>query len=428
MALTADHPLKQERQRRNLSQRMLADFAGLGLSTIVRAERGERISAEARQQICDYLNKSSQELGLIGYTNSRAAQNAGENDVNRREALKRLAMTGATALIGSNAFFASDSWEQLSLALRKTPVVSEATVSALETITHNYWQLRATLPPRDVVGSVLGHLQTVTQMLRQSLPEPTHQRLCALAGETAQLLGQMAFDMNDHPSAQSYYRVSIEAAQEAGHSNLSAITLGRASLLPVNSMVTGDKTAMLRKAQLLAKKGGMWLSYAWLSAIEAETWANARDAKACKKALDQAEQALAQSVTVESASNDPYWTEFTPARLSAYKGACFIQLGQSRNAIQALTEGLAIATSHSMRPRAIMLTDLARAHVQNDEIEMGCQVATDALRLAYESKSPMVFGRIQEVRRHLQPWESAGVIKALDEQMLSHFADQLLTA
>lgn len=431
------HPLRLERQRRNLSQKMLADFAQLGLSTVVRAERGERISADARQRICDFLEKSSQELGLVDYggpstingADSTIPQSAnGGNDVNRRQALKQIGIAGVAAIVGGNAFFSTDSWEQLSLALRKTSVVEEATLQNLESITRGFWQLRATLPPRDIAQSVLAHLQTVTQMLRQSLPELMRQRLCAIAGETAQLLGQMAFDMNDHAAAQSYYKVSIEAAQEAQQNNLCAITLGRASLLPINSVAPENSVPLLRKAQLLAQSAHTGLSRAWLLAIEAESWAKANNADECARALDHAEESLAPVASNQAADGDPYWTEFTPVRLNAYKGACFIRLGQSRKAIQALSEALALASSHSLRPRAIMLTDLAKAYVEYGEIEMGCQTAVDALQLAHQTKSPMVYGRIQDVRRQLQPYESHLAVKVFDEQLLTYLAEQLLIA
>jgi transcriptional regulator with XRE-family HTH domain/tetratricopeptide (TPR) repeat protein len=59
------HPLRQERQRRNLTQRELAELSLVSLSTIQRAERGEPIRVDSRRLLCKYLGKDAQVLGLI---------------------------------------------------------------------------------------------------------------------------------------------------------------------------------------------------------------------------------------------------------------------------------------------------------------------------------------------------------------------------
>ena len=58
------HPLKLERIKRHLTQRMLADFTCLGLSTIERAEAGKPLSFYVHSQLCQFFGKSSSELGL----------------------------------------------------------------------------------------------------------------------------------------------------------------------------------------------------------------------------------------------------------------------------------------------------------------------------------------------------------------------------
>jgi tetratricopeptide (TPR) repeat protein/DNA-binding XRE family transcriptional regulator len=59
------HPLRRERQRRNMTQRELAELALVSLSTIQRAERGEPIRADSRRLLCEYLGKDAQALGLV---------------------------------------------------------------------------------------------------------------------------------------------------------------------------------------------------------------------------------------------------------------------------------------------------------------------------------------------------------------------------
>src|SRR2546423_13451903 len=57
--------LRTERLRRGWTQQHLADFAGISLSTVERAEKGESIRVDCIQRLCECLSKTSEELGLL---------------------------------------------------------------------------------------------------------------------------------------------------------------------------------------------------------------------------------------------------------------------------------------------------------------------------------------------------------------------------
>src|SRR5437016_4885753 len=57
--------LRAERLRHGWTQQQLADFAGISLSTIERAEKGESIRVDCIQRLCECLSKTSEELGLL---------------------------------------------------------------------------------------------------------------------------------------------------------------------------------------------------------------------------------------------------------------------------------------------------------------------------------------------------------------------------
>jgi DNA-binding Xre family transcriptional regulator len=57
--------LRTERRRRGWSQQQLADFAGISLTTVERAERGESIRIDSIQRLCECLSKTPEELGLL---------------------------------------------------------------------------------------------------------------------------------------------------------------------------------------------------------------------------------------------------------------------------------------------------------------------------------------------------------------------------
>ena len=78
MKNTQPHLLRAARLSlpRPLTQQQLADFAAVSLSTIESAERGEPISIDSIQRICDYLQKTAGELGLKRAESGEAANNA----------------------------------------------------------------------------------------------------------------------------------------------------------------------------------------------------------------------------------------------------------------------------------------------------------------------------------------------------------------
>src|SRR5436189_1857561 len=57
--------LRAERLRHGWTQQQLADFAGISLSTVERAEKGESIRVDCIQRLCECLSKRSEELGLL---------------------------------------------------------------------------------------------------------------------------------------------------------------------------------------------------------------------------------------------------------------------------------------------------------------------------------------------------------------------------
>ena len=71
--------LRTERLRRGWTQQQLADFAGISLSTVERAEKGESIRVDCIQRLSECLSKRSEELGLL-----KIEEKAGENNHHTR--------------------------------------------------------------------------------------------------------------------------------------------------------------------------------------------------------------------------------------------------------------------------------------------------------------------------------------------------------
>jgi tetratricopeptide (TPR) repeat protein len=415
------HPLRVERARRNFSQRMLADFAGVSHSTIVRAERAERLGADARQRICDYLGKSSEELGLIPAVPVVQAQRCEpillddeeESDMNRRQALQRLGLLSAAALLGTERLFSIEPWERLSRALTQSPRLDDAALDQLQAITTSYWQLRANMASRELMAGVLGHLRTVTDLVGTSGSTAQRTRLCSIAGEISLIAGQMAFDTNDQAAARGYYRAAAEAATEANNQSLYAVAFARSSFTYLETGDTARALAFVEKANSRPIPSEDRLIRSWIGAIRAEVHASLPDETTCQIALEQAQSQLETGV-----NNDRYWTGFGAARLADYRGVCYVRLGQPHQALAILGDSLAQLGPQAERRRGRILADMATAHAQLGEVDEACRLAGEALAVSQRAQHSVVVPRLQRFRVTISPWQDHTAVRRFDEQLL----------
>ncbi len=429
MSRSRIHPLRLERKRRNLSQRMLADFTGLSLSTIVRAERGESIGADARQRLCDYLGKTSLDLGLI--TTDIPVRSADDEpealppghgisvagDMSRRQAFKHFGIAGMGAvgvMAGVHGLLADEPWERLVRILRSSSSVDDATLAHLRAITTSYWQLRANRTSRELLGGILGHLHTVTDLLDSVGSFTNRRQLISIAGDAALVGGQIAFDLNEHTAARGYYRVALEAAAESETPALQAVALARMSFTSTERGDAEGAVTLVQRAQAVAGHEVSPTVQGWLYAIEAEAHATLGDDRACLAALDQAEHALHGSLGEE----DRYWTGFDTSRLAGYRGLSLVRLGQPELAIAALEHALSSLNGSALRRRPRILVELAAARVQQGEIEEACRLAAEALTITEVTHNAMMLPRLERLQKSLAPWRSTAPVRELHEQLL----------
>jgi transcriptional regulator with XRE-family HTH domain len=420
------HPnerLKRERELRGWSQGDIAEKIGTDQKVVSRWECGRsRPSPYFRQKLCELYGKNAEELGFVeaGITGTSSTHQEAQSipplestDMNRRQALKLFGAAGVALTAASHDLLNPPLWERLSRTLARTSHVDETTLSSLEHITKRYWQLRKTLGYRTLLNSFLGHLETITQLLRYSQPPLIHKRLCSIASETAQYAGATLFDMNEYATARAYYKVSIDAAQEAEHYPLWAMGLGRMSSLPIYTDRAQDALPLLHKAQWLAAQHSTPTILSWLASVEAEAHAHLQDTQACLLTLVRAERVIEQV----NPDEDPYGVRFDYARFVGYKGACLLQLHQPEAAITALQEAAKLIDASSFRQQSIILADAAYAYGQMGQVEEACNLACQALALTIQTQSEIAMQRIHIFRTEMKPWETMSSVKAFDDQL-----------
>ncbi len=418
-----NHLLRREREIRGWSQSRLAEIPSTSPQVVSRWESGKgSVDFVYQEKLCEIFQKNAEQLGFI---EPSPPPNIvfNENDNNEMEepdmnASRRHFLKGSFGLALVTASAEYTPWERLSLALKKPTSVDATLLTELQAITQSQWQLRANYSSHPLLRSVTSHLDSVTELLHHSHPEPIHKQLCSLAGEIAQLAGQIAFEMNEHSTADAYYTVSLEAAREAKNASLYASALGRKSFVSIHNGQPEEALQLLHKAQQLMNLSEAGRTYAWLSAIEAETYAHMQGSPqhtlACQRALEHSETAIHQAIP----HDDPCWTGFDYSRLAGYKGACFNRLHQPKDAISALNEALATIAPSATRRRSRLFTDLAIAYALQGEVEEGCQFAHQALELARQTNSAMALQRIHTFRAHVEQWKNTQAVQDLDQKLL----------
>jgi transcriptional regulator with XRE-family HTH domain len=193
--------LRAARQQRRWNQQQLADFAGVSLSTVERAERGEPIRVDNLERLCACLQQTPDQLGLLhleGY------------DVNRRQANKKLvglvtglcitSSAGMTKLSALSELWADDLLTDYARG-----------IAACQDLYYNGnpHQVEAILP-------LYSHQTTLLAQQTSTLQQPA----ARLASQAYQLACELATDREDFGTARKFGKLAFTYAQMAGDVNL----------------------------------------------------------------------------------------------------------------------------------------------------------------------------------------------------------------
>jgi hypothetical protein len=262
-----------------------------------------------------------------------------------------------------------------------------------------------------LINGVSGHLQTITQLLYEGQSAHLHCILCTLASETAQILGKILFDLCEFHLAWAYYSLSLKAAEEAKHTELWIVGMGRMALLLTANRQHHEALSILQEAQQKPIKNNLISS--WISTVEAEVYADQHNIDNCLKALYRAKE-----ITTENRwEKDSYATGFNLSRLAGYEGSCYLRLEQPVKALPALQRSLDLLEPGSFRRRSRLFTYISEAYAQLGDIQSVEQYASEALALTAQTGSLSVLQRIQELHDRLERWKENSSVKLLEEQL-----------
>lgn len=339
----------------------------------------------------------------------------------RREILKRFAAASALLVLHPQGLLNVEVVERIAKAVANPSRTDEETLAALEAITRNCWNVyRATTTKIDLLSGIVGHQQTVTRLLRHSPSVKTEQRIWSMVSHTAQIAGEVVFDVQDTVLAHEYYQLAIDAAQLAGDTALRAVALGRQGFLPIYQHRFNEALPLLEEAAQSALHSATPTARAWIAMMQAEAYANLGEAEASRRVIGYAEDTLSQARQQE----DTLGTGFNYLTLVGYRGICYLRLREAdamrrkdaELAQQSFEEALT-AFVQPTRRRAILLSDLATSLAYQDEVEEACRIATECLALADQTRSTRAAQRLSEFQRGLAPWRQEACVKQFKKQL-----------
>jgi tetratricopeptide (TPR) repeat protein len=292
--------------------------------------------------------------------------------------------------------------------------VGQAALEALEQAVGEFASSYPSTAPTVLARPVLEHFRDVTRLLDGPLPVARRERLAVVAGHLAGLAGSLAFDLRDESKALAYFKVAVQAADDAGSPDLAAWALATRSLIPT---YTGDPVAALRLLQEAQDRTRGHVSpsrMAWLAALEARAHAGLGDAAASLAALGRADRVIERAEPEGGRFANDF---FDRPRLAGFRGTSHLLLGQPKAAQAALADVLALRDPADIKGRSLARLDLAQAYVQDRAIQEACAAVAAALAIRHENRVGPILHRAREVRASLEPWSDEQPVKELDEQL-----------
>jgi transcriptional regulator with XRE-family HTH domain len=204
------------------------------------------------------------------------------------------------------------------------------------------------------------------------------------AGQLAQLAGWLASDRGAYGAAEQLWLLGLGAAQAAGDVRLGATIV---SCLSYQALWTGEPARALDLIALARQSVNGWSGGAFqalLATREARAHAGLGDVRGCERSLGQAGEWIGQA----DRRADPEWVYWvTPAVLAADAGRAWLELGDARRATAGLVRGLKLFGDAQPRNRALHLTSLASARLDDREVDGAVEAVGAALGLLQVSDS-----------------------------------------
>ncbi|WP_433871442.1 helix-turn-helix domain-containing protein [Saccharopolyspora sp. CA-218241] len=331
------------------------------------------------------------------------------DDVNRRELIRLMTLTGTLLAIPASALDAERVAHAAAHPRRLDPVV----LTEYERLNAALWRTYSgTRTKRDVLPLARRQVALLKKCLDEPQRAEDRRRLCRLAGDVFQLCGEIFFDGGGYADAAHCYSIAAHASKEAREYDLWACAMTRHAFISIYEREHRSAVPLLDGAARLAERGdpGRATRY-WVAAVRAQASAGLGELAACRRALDEAEE-----VVHLPAPEHTGWLRFESSRLDGERASCFVALGRPD-----LAEGplhALLRADISTRRRGGVLTDLAVVGAQRRDVDQLLLHGAAALDTVRQTASAGYVGRkLDDLRGRLVPFLGNRHVRFLDEQI-----------
>lgn len=381
--------LRLARKRRGWSQRDLADFAGISLSTVERAERGEAIRVDSIQRVCRCLGQSPDALGLLSLSEE-------ESDRSLTEDLHGLMAPAGQELPPLTQLCAQDLLVAYQRGIRALQDLYFGGASS---------QVEALLP-----------LYTTQITLLAQSPMLARAGVAALAAQAQLLTCELATDREDFGQAACAGKQALELAGQAGDPNLEVAAW--VELANLHFHQKQSTAALLCYQRAVAR-----VSPVVTPLLKGRTYAGLAEVYAMRQAKQEALRArgLAYESYPQRPEEDPAYGYQRSSRYALYvfgDAQTQLFLGQPAEAEQALRalEGETSDPEREPITRVDLLYYSAQVRLQQGQMEEAGCLLGEAAQLARQLGSRLYFNKLaEEYERLRKRWPHEHQVEALQE-------------
>ena len=362
---TEPHPLRVARLHRGLSQEALAVAVGVERRVIIRAERGAPLRPDTIRRLVRYLKRSPEALGLLPELHA----------VRTHALAERVELRGPASEVAGS--------------LRNVLVA----FSSVDNLTG----------PGSLLSAVPAQLAVVEHLL-SAAPAAVRGALLDVAARCAELAGWVHQDAGDLRMADQWTARAADYALGSGDPRLMSYVLMRRSNVASDAE---DADRALALAQAALRDGDRLTPQLRAVALRQEAHAHALrgDATACARALDRA---MAEVVAPAPGEAEFDLTGYcTPGYIGMEAAACWLQLGQPKQAIATFENRLSTWPAGFKRDLGLCLARLAVAHAAHRELEHASAVGQRAVGVVREARSARALRELARLDTLLGEWKGA---------------------
>jgi tetratricopeptide (TPR) repeat protein len=269
-------------------------------------------------------------------------------------------------------------------------------------------------PSTSLLPAASQHLAQIGSFRDEHLTSLVRRELDAHEADAAMLMGQLVWDASqrrDHATARMYFDQAIAAASRIGHPVATAHGLLRNSYIALYG--ENDPLAGLTLAQAAADAaGGSSRTLAGLGHLHAaEAHAMLGRRRDCDQTIAAADTQLGSVDERDSAAH-----LFTEPEFDRLAGSCYLSLGKHAQAATLLTD-TAARLHDRQKSRAIVLGNLALAHVRQGEVDAAAGALHQAIDLAAHTRGGGGLNLIFKATRELAPWRQEPVVQYVHDRV-----------